>query len=1510
MAGRQVRPPFSTWFRDHSQLRRGIFPGDRFDTSSEVWTNLYWNDNSYFNVAAVIAKPDRPGSFDVSATIVDHRFGADAYIKFPILTGRPVASALVLSADQLVPSSRSFATSAVVWNEFFWTSYIIAKTIEFSPGLSVDAVLFKSPIRELAAAAWIRYPPIEASWTADAVVSITSSRSLTAASILRRTTSTSLAVNAIVRYPDTPGSFVASAFAKNAFVDSLTADAIVASQYSGSFAASAVILKSIFRDDFNRTVAKGLGGEWSWHRYDSSVSSSEDQFSSVDGSALNILSPYVGNSVYDSHVGFPLPATGDLAFDFLVPATFDSDYLPTYGFALDTNNYRGPFVRANTATEWLLFAFGNNGSSYSFSPNPSTWYRVHVRWTDSWTYARLWKVADPEPATWNYEAPNNWVFAVNNVPPVLDLYYSPRGPVVGKLDNIEFWSSQSQWTKYGGFQIGAVFDTPTKLGSFSAAAVIFKTIFRSVTADARIYNGHEVLEFTANAVFSDGRVYQNFPAAAWIIRYVPPIPPTNTISFKINGVDITDDVVIEDAEFNSMASGAQPGTCSFRLKDKEHTYAFVVGQTLTLEINGKPIWGGWVQNISRQFFFPYTGSVHLGSTLSEGVIVPCIGVATEMPRAWKIEGIDYNILFRKRFASNKADRADMELKSWPVGTHDDVQIHYLCENHLDLEDDGINTTSMVEYVGTPNPDTAGNAYGASWSWEAAMGNIADYPGAIYYIDSEKRLVYTDVDTVSSDYWLSDVPLPGTLGYRDMEIIYNGSQLVNDALVWGVGQGSDKTQFKRVRDDASITAHGLWQQGDFRSDMYRQASVDKRASGFVYGSPQNKRGGKDDAVSIIVTVFEPVFLAGQKVDFTSNVFGFSDVIPIRQMKTTFPTNGDPQFDLTLSHNIDQPWNTSEFLFPKFHFNVPKIIIPPPTLPTDRCPTPNTGRMFEDANGNVTSLDMGWLPVFTDDFTRPNGTQPNDSKFGYWGDVAGAPIGYMVFNNGWDVPFGKTYLWLASTLSADIEVIVKAHLGLDYFLLTFGRMFSLKSGSGIWIDLADGAYEAYTNTTIPTGDVFIRYVEYKDFYSAIKIWPQSDDEPFNWTFTSESSLGSRFTIPIHGSGVTIKAFTIFTTPNQTPRDAGMSSYGDGPGTVLWDYNCGRKVHFPGQPFDTGIIFAPQPGPYSSVPPSYPSQISYSATVGWPYAPLYPGIAGDIYDIEANQVILPAAIPDAVTLPSVIRVLGTISAHAQYSWGAGATVDGDRVHMNLPMTIDVDVYDYPCGSEPFATPPFVLGRTIGSVLLVPYTNDWWLNWDSPGSAPDPTIDFVFDVPADMLVNINLTHRLQIGIKVHNPYDALHVLDHHGGPFMFANTASLLAKLTDVKFQMAFPQGANGGYFCVPASDLGGTYSQRVCESLALDPAVGLTLEVMPPGSYDVPDSFVREITLKAPYVPRSVEVSGDGRAARPGLDFVETDFSTGKITFLNDFLDVRLVTICYFPLIVVGTPDLGSGLGPGSK
>ena len=155
-----------------------------------------------------------------------------------------------------------------------------------------------------------------------------------------------------------------------------------------------------------------------------------------------------------------------------------------------------------------------------------------------------------------------------------------------------------------------------------------------------------------------------------------------------------------------------------------------------------------------------------------------------------------------------------------------------------------------------------------------------------------------------------------------------------------------------------------------------------------------------------------------------------------------------------------------------------------------------------------------------------------------------------------------------------------------------------------------------------------------------------------------------------------------------------------------------------------------------------------------------------------------------------------------------------------------------------------------------------------------------------------------------------HHGGPFMFANTASLLAKLTDVKFQMAFPQGANGGYFCVPASDLGGTYSQRVCESLALDPAVGLTLEVMPPGSYDVPDSFVREITLKAPYVPRSVEVSGDGRAARPGLDFVETDFSTGKITFLNDFLDVRLVTICYFPLIVVGTPDLGSGLGPGSK
>ena len=1532
-----------------------------------------------------------------------------------------------------------------------------------------NAVISKSAESTFTADAVLIVSSAPVSFTADAVVRHETVEAATFNSIIYRNMVFGLTADAVVRRPDIVLGFDVSAVidASLRSFGSFVANAIVVPAteiHEATFTASAVILKSIFRDDFNRTVAKGLGGEWSWHWYDSSVNSSEDQFSSVDGSNLNILSPYVNGAVYDSHVGFPLPATGDLAFDFLVPAAFTSSR-PVYGFVLDVDNYSGIYVEPYSATEWVLETWSNTDPKYIFTPAPSTWYRVHARWTASTIYARVWRVVDPEPEVWHYEAPNEWDTTAIGPPPILDLYYSPNGPVIGKLDNIEFWSSQSQWPKYGGFQIGAVFDTPTKLGSFSAAAVISKTIeipvsmagsvdtftddyvalsahipdsgpmwgpingvvvydnkwwpagggtswsrlttgqhdydiefdyfgyngsvslflrddhagnavaavvgrndtgggwafvtemlggsyshsnnkngffslgtrYRirvtligdeaaiyidgvladslsltqafgstdlrvsatygnvidnwnfpyplpgtSFSADAVIYDGSFQGSFKARAVIFDGHYFSYFVASAIIA--LPPIPRITSISIKVNGIDITDDVIIEDAEFTSQASGSSPGTCSFRLKDKDHLYAFVVGQTLTLDINGRRMWGGWVQNVSRQFFFPYTGAVKIGSRLEEGVLVPCIGVATELPRAWKIEGIDYNILFRKRFCSNKTNRPDMELKSWPADTDDLTQIHYLCEHHLDLEGDGIDYTTMVDHVGTPNPDARGNAYGASWSWEAAMSNIAQYPGAIYYIDANKRLVYADVDTVTADYPMTDTPTSREVGYREMEIVFNGSQLVNDALVWGAGQGSKEIKFSRARDDASIAAHGLWQQGDFRADMWRQASVDKRADGFVFGSPQNKRGGKDDAVSVIATVFDPVYSAGEKVSFTSHVYGFSDVIPIRQMKTTFPTKFDARFDLVLSHYIDQPWNTSEFWFPKIIIEPPDIHILPPGG-TGQCPVVSNPQTFEGSDGTIYQVGGPWSPLFTDDFNRPSGTQP-DNDFGYWGDRTGNPSTPYFDASG--LPLSGANLWFTQPITSGFQIIAKLHIPANQNW-SVGDLFGVTYANGRYGFWVIGGAPFEEDQTLRTGDVFVRFVYTKSQFAAARIWRQDLPEPTKWSSTNTSALMTDAVTNIAMTGyypAAIQAITVFVDDDISPvpsnefdvwrEGSGITGVGwkhtfqfNEPYALIWEF--GNYDDF----------WAVTWGSY------YTEQIeaskpSHHVAIVWSYYHCYGPHAYD-----ATQQTAVSFVPTGRTIAN-IRVSGTVRVGVNYS--IMVSLNEERPFLSVPVTVNFDVYDYE--SEPYwIGDPYwaALGRTGGGVLAVPVTGA--MN----GGGHSVDVPFSFDVPLDMLTKISTRGLLQWGVRVSDPFGTLAQLPRspETTQWLISNTLYVTASVVgDVSYSAAYLPSTERRppYFCIPPSTLGGTEQQRICESFQLA-NIGLTLEEMPDGSYDVP-TLVREITLTSTYLSGSVEVTADGMLARPGVDFVEKDAPLGQVTLLNNFNGVKTVVVCYFP------------------
>lgn len=392
----------------------------------------------------------------------------------------------------------------------------------------------------------------------------------------------------------------------------------------------------------------------------------------------------------------------------------------------------------------------------------------------------------------------------------------------------------------------------------------------------------------------------------------------STIVIRINGTNVTADVIFSDAAFGSQVNG-QPGPANLRVRDKGHIHNFKAGQTLTLDVDGTRVWGGWMTLVQPAYAFKVDDTTD----------------ATETERLWIITGVDYNMLFSKRFLINVA-HPTKQIPNFPAGTHDDTLIFDMVANLLDLSGDGI-TTGGVDHVGSPNPDHAGNVGNPGDSWGAAMNIIRQPIGSIFYITPGKVLTYVDVDTADAPFALSDTPSGAEIGYADMTIQRDATNMVNDALVWGAGTSPSHTiKFGRSEDATSIAAHGRWQSGEFTTLLFRQASVDLRASTKVYGSPSNKRGGKDDAVAVTCTVFQSGFVAGQKVDFRSDVFGYHDVLPIRRMQITFPTPTSVQYTMTLSHDIDGAWSYYEFWFPKNDFIVPPIDLDPghglPPLPT--------------------------------------------------------------------------------------------------------------------------------------------------------------------------------------------------------------------------------------------------------------------------------------------------------------------------------------------------------------------------------------------------------------------------------------------------------------------------------------------------------------------------------------------------------------------------------------------------
>jgi hypothetical protein len=1014
-----------------------------------------------------------------------------------------------------------------------------------------------------------------------------------------------------------------------------------------------------------------------------------------------------------------------------------------------------------------------------------------------------------------------------------------------------------------------------------------------------------------------------FSASALIVANINN-PLESVIKIRLNGVDITDDVFFTDAEFNSMASGS-PGTCKFRIKDMNYGYDITVGQSLTLDVDNLRVWGGWVQSVSRQFFFPYTGAPKITDPSRHQTLGPCADVEplAYVPRALVIEGIDYNILFNKRFCYDKSDPPNGELKSWPAGTYDDTQIKYLCANNLDLTDDGIDYQTKVERVGIPNPDNRGNPAGAGHSWGDAMRAISRYPGAIWYIDPDKHLVYTDVDTPNAQYRLRDVPTePEDLGYRDMEILYNGSNLVNDAMIWGAGQGSSKIKFKRTRDTTSVSSHDLWQVGEFRNDLWRQASVDKRSNSFVYGSPQNKRGGKDDSISVSVTMFKPSFRVAEKVDFRSDVYGYADVLPVRRCRVTFPTNKSARFDYVLSHAIDEPWNTFEYWFPPIP--VPRITIDAGSaLPN--CPTPSYPFQWDNGDGTFTTLGGNFIPIFTDDMSRAPGDQPDGGAYGKWMYYSNYSPHLTEYIPGilTDSTNSLNYctpqvchIALKYPTTADFQIIMAVdfknqgwlHLGrtqdsYDILRLDSNGRCQLM-GEEQPYPLTYPLWNIATQTNSPlAGQAFIRMVVYRDYFAAIKVWRMSDPEPPEWHYTvsmttrdlSYASVGYGATgMAIQNIGIDwygkLYGITVFSGDNadlyfdpSTTTTAPPGSYIQQTREVYGGTGWYKVWPMPGEGDPDNFY-----NPYFATPVAG----SISTTTGTPthegsgawgywgpdYAPLVMSGAkqkvqgvylSPYYNINPDYTFY--------TPPKKMAISGKISLALGRSRGIDNRGDYPTWHT---LTAAIRVHNYAVGAQPYWANWYASGRIIGYVSAFGYKAD-------QGAV---TLPFYFEFPygeyADPFLNQEGT--LTWSVDLLDPYGKMRELDPRGGPFMLPNTCSWSVSTSEVQFWATYDAfGAiqvQPKYFCVPAnSGDGGISDSRVCEDIPLDSTMLRRL-------YE--DGEVWSVRLQRQYVPGTVTVTVDGQMTKPGLDFVESSPVDGLIVLLNSFLSSREVRVCYQP------------------
>lgn len=529
-----------------------------------------------------------------------------------------------------------------------------------------------------------------------------------------------------------------------------------------------------------------------------------------------------------------------------------------------------------------------------------------------------------------------------------------------------------------------------------------------------------------------------------------------TVVISLGGVDVTDRVLFASATFTQRVNG-KPGSAYMRLRDNAETLSVATGVDWLVTVDGDAAWRGFATQVSRVYAFDAED------------------VSERMGRFIDVRGADLNLLLAKRRVFNQADPT-IGGKQFAAGASDTTALTELFTNWLDLSSDSLDTD--FTHVGDLDPDEKAWIGWAGWTLADAMANIAMLPGAIFYVRPNAgtprgTVVYCDADSATAPFGLSDVPDGTTTkGYREMEILEDGTSLANDVMGWGMGYGSQTPVFQRMQDATSIATHGRWQTSQVTVGVYKQATINRIVDSIINGSPENLRGAKDDMPSVRLVTWEPGLVAGDVVDFESQVWGWSDNIPVREMTITFPSPTDPRYEILLSHEVDAPWSSLDLWWPKIP--PPNPVWPPPPDIEEECPPDG----LEDDFDRILSGEWGT-------------STPGGHQWHVGGEFWAA---WVDSGNGWlgGTTLDQTvisYAWLDFTLNAGYVVEFRWYT--DALLTPITTCFDVIPLSGT---------NAWWRTQVLVGASEFEW----------KTWLDGDPEPPSYTDSVPASPGVVFSV----------------------------------------------------------------------------------------------------------------------------------------------------------------------------------------------------------------------------------------------------------------------------------------------------------------------------------------------------------------------------------------------------------------